>query len=510
MKKVTLTLAAVGFAATIYQKPLSAQPIPPPFPSQVPIANPVAPTNPTAPTINPVDLIKPQSPLNSLPPIQNDSIDTLKIDDSFSHEFAQALGLSETKCNTLAQARCITLVQVRHTLRQVHSATGIKPALIYAVFVSSTITPVPTSDQSRSQNSSGVAQLSLLRSLTASSDDRLELILITAEGEPIRKSVNATRAEVTQMAKQFRSAVYDFSNPSGYLAPAQKMYQWLVAPLEENLQQLGIKNLAYIMDTGLRSIPLAALHDSNKFIIERYSVGLMPSFSLTDTRYTNIRNVQLLAMGASHFSDQSSLPAVPIELSEITQTWQGKSFLNQDFTLDNLKSQRALSPFGIIHLATHADFIPGKSANSYIQLADTKLTFNQVRTLGWNKPPVELLVLSACRTALGDDQVQLGFAGLALQAGVKSALASLWYVSDQGTLGLITEFYQQLRIVPIKAEALRQAQVAMLRGQVRFKGGKLVTSEGEFPLPPELARWENQDLSHPFYWSGFTMVGNPW
>jgi len=356
----------------------------------------------------------------------------------------------------------------------------------------------------------GKSQLSLLRSPNPQQSDRLELLLITAGSNPIRKSVNATRGEVKQMVRQFRQKLTGLSDRRGYLPPAQKMYRWLLDPLEQDLQQLGIENLVYIMDTELRSIPIAALHDGNKFIIERYSVGLMPSLSLTDHRYTNIRNTQLLAMGVSQFSDKNPLPAVPMEVSKITQIWKGKSFLNQDFTLENLKLQRGLSPFGIIHLATHAEFVPEKPTNSYIQLTDTKLTFDTMRTLGWNKPSVELLVLSACRTALGDEEVQLGFAGLALQAGVKSALASLWYVSDQGTLGLITEFYQQLRQAPIKAEALRQAQVAMLRGQVRLEGGKLLTPEGESLLSPELGRWGDKDFSHPYYWAGFTIVGNPW
>ena len=67
-----------------------------------------------------------------------------------------------------------------------------------------------------------------------------------------------------------------------------------------------------------------------------------------------------------------------------------------------------------------------------------------IREMEWDTPRVELLVLSACRTALGDEQAELGFGGLAVASGVKSALASLWYVSDQGTLGLMTEFYSQL------------------------------------------------------------------
>jgi CHAT domain-containing protein len=133
-----------------------------------------------------------------------------------------------------------------------------------------------------------------------------------------------------------------------------------------------------------------------------------------------------------------------------------------------------------------------------------------MRHLGWDAPPVELLVLSACRTALGDKEAELGFAGLSVAAGVKSSVASLWYVSDEGTLGLMTNFYNELKKAPIKAEALRQAQLAMLRNQVRLSGGKLQTASIELTVPPELAKLENQDFSHPYYWAGFTMVGNPW
>jgi CHAT domain-containing protein len=104
----------------------------------------------------------------------------------------------------------------------------------------------------------------------------------------------------------------------------------------------------------------------------------------------------------------------------------------------------------------------------------------------------------------------LGFAGLAVQAGVKTALASLWFVSDEGTMALMTNFYEQLKQSPIKAEALRRAQVAMLKGEIRLEDGKLVTPNRVLPLPPELERLGNQKLSHPKFWAAFTMVGNPW
>jgi CHAT domain-containing protein len=216
-------------------------------------------------------------------------------------------------------------------------------------------------------------------------------------------------------------------------------------------------------------------------------------------------------MGAAKFPDLKPLPAVPVELSMITSSlWKGKSFLNDAFTLENLKSQRQKQPFGLIHLATHATFKPGAASNSYIELWDTKLRMNQLSQLGWNNPSVELLVLSACRTALGDEQAELGFAGLAIQAGVKSAIASLWSVNDEGTLGLMTSLYQQLKQAPIKSEGLRQAQISMLKGQVNISSGKLVTSSQSISLPPELAKLSKKSLAHPYYWSAFTIIGSPW
>jgi CHAT domain-containing protein len=297
------------------------------------------------------------------------------------------------------------------------------------------------------------------------------------------------------------------------LPASQQLYQWIIAPLEADLKAQGIDTLVFSMDAGLRSLPLAALHDGSQFLVEKYSIGLIPSVNLTDTNYESVKNTEVLGMGASQFAQNKPLPAVPAELNAIASEWKGKSFLNQTFTLNNLRSQRNNRPYRIIHLATHGEFKPGAPSKSYIQLADTRLTLDRVRELGWNQPPkVELLVLSACKTAVGDNDAELGFAGLAVQAGVKSVLASLWYVSDEGTLGLMAEFYHELKVAPIKAEALRQAQIAMIKGQVRIENGRLFLSNlnKELELPPELAKLGNENLSHPYYWSGFTMIGSPW
>ncbi|MEQ8963946.1 MAG: CHAT domain-containing protein [Coleofasciculus sp. C2-GNP5-27] len=344
--------------------------------------------------------------------------------------------------------------------------------------------------------------------------DHLELILVLPQGYPIHKTIPQANAQALQQTlNQFRQTVTDVHQGKAYLTPAQQLYNWIIAPLESELEALGIDTLIFCMDSGLRTIPMAALHDGNEYLVEKYSIGSIPSISLTNKRYNPIKNAKVLGMGASKFPDLSPLPAVPKELQMITQDlWSGQAFLNEEFTLNNLKQQR--QQFGIIHLATHADFRPNEPNHSYIQLGDEKLRLNQLRQIGWNQPPqVELLVLSSCRTAIGDVNAELGFAGLAVNAGVKSALASLWYVSDGSTLALMSEFYRQLSQpdVTIKAEALQRAQVAMLRGQVRLENGQLHgIGMGGISLPPELKDRGNQDFSHPYYWAAFTMIGSPW
>ncbi len=400
---------------------------------------------------------------------------TRQIEQQRGGEFAQFLGEN-------LSATAVTGQSIRDTLGTIASETGTKSAIVYCVAL----------------------------------PDQLELLLYTPEGKPIRHTIPAAdRETLLKAVAELRTEITDTRQrkTSGYLAPAQKLYQWLIAPLEAELQAAGINTLLFSMDAGLRSLPLAALHDGKQFLIEKYSLSLIPSITLTDTRYASLKNAQVLAMGASTFADLKPLPAVPVELDAITQhLWRGKVFLNQEFTPSNLKAQRQNAPYRIIHLATHAEFQPGTANNSYIYFWNSKLHLDQLRELHLSDPPVELLVLSACRTAIGDNQAELGFAGLAVGAGVKSALASLWYVSDEGTLALMAEFYRHLAVAPVKAEALRQAQLALLRGQVRISDG-ILTGSGEFPslrLPPEIAALGERTFSHPYYWAGFTLIGSPW
>lgn len=402
----------------------------------------------------------------------------LKIEELRHQEFQQYFG--ENFSTGLAADNSIS--NLKNKLLTVAEQTGTQPAVVY-VF---------------------------------SRPEQLELVLLTPSGELVHKIVPQAQQEaLLQFATQFRNEIVNprKQKTKSYLPSSQQLYQWLIAPLEETLTAQNIDTLLFSTEPGLRSLPVAALHDGSRFLMEKYRLSLVPSLNLTDTRPGLLEATQVLAMGASQFETLGPLPAVPVELATITtQLWPGKSFLNSDFTLENLQSEHAQENFKIIHLATHSEFLPGDPSQSYIQLWNSQLNLLELRQLKLNSPQVDLLVLSACRTALGDEQAELGFAGLAVQSGVKTAVASLWYVSDLGSLALMLEFYLQLDQVPLKAEALRQAQIAMLNGEIRLENAQLRVPglASGVPLPAELSKVGDVNLSHPYYWAAFTIVGSPW
>ncbi|MEH2215002.1 CHAT domain-containing protein [Nostoc sp.] len=443
---------------------------------------------------------KPNNPVPNNPKIDNPVLNTNPTpEDNFTDDFADHLGIPTPRIKTLDDAKEIA--------RRIEEATGVKPAFIYISFVPVEILP-------EGNLGKGQKLTKQLNPVAEKDSDQLEVVVVTGKGDPIRKRIpETTKAKVLQVAQEFRDQIVSPQNRrrTGYLRSSQQLYRWIIAPLEADLQAREINNLVFLPDIGLRSTPMAALHDGKGFLVEKYSIGLMPSLSLTNTLYKDIKKSQILALGVSQSTQgQEPLPAVPLELSTlVSKLWQGKLLLDKQATLENLKTIRRQQPFGIIHMATHADFATGALSNSYIQLWEDKLRLNQLRQLRLNEPEVEMLVLSACRTALGDEKSELGFAGLAVLAGVKTSVASLWSVNDAGTAALMTKFYQNLKTAPIKAEALRQAQVAMLKGQIYVKDGQVqgLGVVGNLPLPADSA---DESLMHPYYWAGFTMVGNPW
>ena len=414
-------------------------------------------------------------------------------------------------------------------LDRARAITGVTPALVYARFVPPAAAPAVATLDDETDAPATVATKELTvgdelgQQIVAQAEGQqptgaianeavLQLVLVTADNQPRRINTGATRSEVLAAVQQLQVELTDRTRRrlDNYLIPAQALYGWLMAPLEETLAAEDIGHVSFVLDAGLRSLPIAALHDGDQFIIENYSVGLMPSLSLTDTRIGNIRNAEVLAMGASEFSDQPPLPAVPLEIATINDLWAGTVHLNETFTPSILVAERSENAYPILHLATHGQFTSGALSNSYIQFWDRRIGLDELPQLQLSDPTVELLVLSACRTVLGDGEAELGFAGLAIKSGAKSAIAALWQVSDLETAGLMAELYTHLGQVTYKAEALRQAQLAMLRGEVTIQNDTLIWSGGREPLPAAFAGRDFADTQHPYYWSAFTLVGNPW
>jgi CHAT domain-containing protein len=120
-------------------------------------------------------------------------------------------------------------------------------------------------------------------------------VLITPKGKPIHKRILAAKREVLlETVKDFRKNIvnHTIKGSKDYFPAARQLHQWIIAPLEADLETNNIDSLIFCMGVGLRTIPLAAFHDGQKFLIEKYSIGRIPAFKLTDTRYADIKNHQ--------------------------------------------------------------------------------------------------------------------------------------------------------------------------------------------------------------------------
>uniref|UniRef100_B8HMM8 CHAT domain-containing protein n=1 Tax=Cyanothece sp. (strain PCC 7425 / ATCC 29141) TaxID=395961 RepID=B8HMM8_CYAP4 len=407
----------------------------------------------------------------------------------------------------------VTAEQIAERLNQLARLTGQRAAIIYTYITPKGLVLVAVLPQ----NSVGAQKP--FRVLTASLDPT-RLAQASSPDAPwlIRKQIpEALPADVQRIAREFRTEVSDPRKirTTSYRPAAEQLYRWLVAPFKAELEANRIDTLVFCLDEGLRSLPVSALYDGQQFLVEQYNLALIPSFSLTNTRYERLGlNQAMLGMGISESTGGlSPLPAVAVEVPALTnQIWRGESKLNQQSTLDNLIQLTGTGQFRILHLATHAEFKRGDVNRSFIQLWNSRLQLSQLRQIsrksGWN-PTLGLLVLSACQTALGSSEAELGFVGLAVQSGVETALGSLWRVSDEGSLGLMTGFYQQLAINATRSASLRQAQLAMLRGEIRINNGELrLPGQLQLALPAESRNVGNIDFKHPYYWSAFQLVGN--
>ncbi len=325
-------------------------------------------------------------------------------------------------------------------------------------------------------------------------DDRLVSVL-SLPNQPDRFiSTKISRQDLEKEVIALRGELetyYDNFKP----ARAQRLYQSMIQPFDAELQAANIDTLVFVNDGILRSLPMAVLHDGKQYLIERYAITTTPSIGLTNTapaiNGSSQASTPVLAAGMTQEATIDgqrfdALTNVAAELAGIQTILPGSQILQDaDFTQQRLRAALAQNPFPIIHLATHGQF-GAEAEDTFLVMGDQqKLSLNQldqlIRSVSTSNELIDLLTLTACQTAVGDDRAALGLAGIAIQAGAKSAIASLWYINDATTRDFSQTFYQNLKVTD-KAKALQAAQIKMIRS--------------------------NTTESRPAYWAPYVLVGS--
>jgi len=267
---------------------------------------------------------------------------------------------------------------------------------------------------------------------------------------------------------------------------SEQIYDWLIRPVESELSKNNIDTLVFVLDGKFRSIPMAALYDGEQYLLEKYSVALTPGLKLLGPHFQDPKPLQALMLGLTEARDGfSALPGVKTEIEQAATRVDAEVLFDEDFTKQNLASEINRVPFPILHIATHGQF-SSDLEKTFLLAWDQRLTIGDLddllRSRRQQAESIELMVLSACQTAEGDDRATLGLAGMAIRSGARSTLATLWAVNDASTAELMTAFYQALENSDLsKADALRLAQIEVLK---------------------------DPQFSHPFYWSPFVLIGN--
>ncbi|HEV8678116.1 MAG TPA: CHAT domain-containing protein [Stellaceae bacterium] len=314
--------------------------------------------------------------------------------------------------------------------------------------------------------------------------DRLELLVSFGE-EHRQFTIPVSETALTGEVQRFRELL-EKRTTNEYLVPARQLYDRLIRPIEPVLAAHRIDTLVIVPDQVLRVVPFAALNDGRNFLIQRYATAIAPSLHLIDPKPLAAGPRLALVLGVSQsvqgFVD---LPNVPHEVAAVSKLEGGKTLIDQSFSRASFAGELKTSPYNIVHIASHGQFATEPS-RTFVLSYDAPLTMNDLETdikYGEHRDnPLELLVLSACETASGDDRAALGLAGVALKAGARSALASLWYVSDQAAGELVVDFYRELQKPGLsKAHALQAAQRRLIAGE-RY--------------------------AHPAYWAPFLLIGN--
>ena len=317
--------------------------------------------------------------------------------------------------------------------------------------------------------------------------DRLEVIL-KLPNQPLQHyATPLAQTDLEAVINDLRRQVVRSFGLRRTQSLAQQIYDSLLKPAEPALAEAKVDTLIFILDGALRNIPMATLYDGQQYLVQKYSLALAPGLKLVDPKPLAEQRLAAITAGLSESRHGFiPLPFVNVEVEQIQSTLDSRVLLNETFTESALTDAINQTPFPVVHLATHGQF-SSNPEETFILAWDNPIQISALNRLLRNseqsrQDAIELLVLSACETATGDKQAALGLAGVAVRAGARSTLASLWNIDDETSAILMQQFYQVLTDnSTTKAIALQQAQLALLK---------------------------NPRYQHPRYWAPYVLVGN--
>jgi len=316
--------------------------------------------------------------------------------------------------------------------------------------------------------------------------DRTEILVSMPSGKIVRVKSPATADQIEETATEFRYNL-EKRTTDEYLDQATQLYDWLIRPLDGLLKDTPIDTLVFVPDGALLTIPMSALNDGNQFLIEKYAVATTPGLTLLAPKPISAQRTAMIINGLSD-SVQGFAPLTHVneEVEKLKSIYGGPMYLNRDFVKTAVDKEFATDNYSIVHIASHGHF-DSDSKKTFVLTYDGKLDLDElermIRPSQIRDKPVELLTLSACQTAAGDDRAALGLAGIAVKSGARSAFATLWFVDDEASTMVVGDFYQKLHDTPgiSKARALQLAQIKVLN---------------------------DPRYGHPCYWAPYLIIGN--
>ena len=319
--------------------------------------------------------------------------------------------------------------------------------------------------------------------------ESLEVIISLPNRSLLHRTTKISQDKLESLLSELRRSLRRTSLETDIQAASEKIYNILIGKETESILAVNkIKTLAFVLDGSLRNLPMSVLYDGQQYLMEKYNLAITPGLQLIDPRPLKRQQLTVFVGGLSKETQNfDALPNVERELQQIALLVSAQTpLLNEAFISESIQKQISKSTYRVVHLATHGEF-SSDAEKTFILTWNNRLGVKQLGELLQSREqdsqiPIELLVLSACKTAKGDNRATLGLAGMAVRSGARSTIASLWSVEDNATATFMEDFYKELATLDTtKAKALRKAQLSLLK---------------------------NPQFTHPFYWAPFVLVGN--